>query len=124
MIDSLALILVCQLIGEVVVRHFGLPAPGPVLGMALLLGFLAVRDRLSASNPVSIRFQYVETTSKSLLAHLSLMFVPAGVGVVNKIDVLTAYGPGLLVALVVSTIATLLVSVAAFRVVSRLMGEG
>lgn len=104
-------------------RGLAVPAPGPVVGMALLFAFLAARDRLPSSHPLSERFQYVETTGKGLLANLSLMFVPAGVGVVKNLGVLSAQGVGLLAALFVSTLATLIVSVAAFRLVSRLLGE-
>lgn len=123
MLESLGLILVCQLIGEVLVRGLAMPAPGPVVGMVLLFALLAARDRLPAAHPVSVRFQYVETTGRGLLANLSLMFVPAGVGVVNNLGVLSAQGVALLAALFVSTLATLVVSVAAFRLVSRLIGE-
>mgnify|MGYP001340738810 FL=1 len=123
MLESLGLILVCQLVGEVVVRHFTAPVPGPVLGMALLFIFLALRDRYGASAWAGSYFQHVESTGKGLLAHLSLMFVPAGVGLVKNMSVLSAQGVGLFIALLVSTIATLLVSVAAFRLVARLLGE-
>ena len=123
MLESLGLILVCQLVGEVVVRHFAAPVPGPVLGMALLFLFLALRDRYGASAWAGSYFQHVESTGKGLLAHLSLMFVPAGVGLVKNMSVLSAQGVGLFIALLVSTIATLLVSVAAFRLVARLLGE-
>ncbi len=40
MIARIAVILACQLAGEVVARSFGLPVPGPVLGMAVMLGVL------------------------------------------------------------------------------------
>jgi hypothetical protein len=76
MIFSLTVILLCQLVGEVLVRGTGLPVPGPVLGMALLLAILFVRDRLRA---VAAEVDGVlEATGKGLLAHLSLLFVPAG----------------------------------------------
>ena len=59
MIGGLLSLLLCQLAGEALARALGLPVPGPVLGLALLL-----------------------------LAHLGLLFVPAGVGVVMHLEVL------------------------------------
>lgn len=116
-IGSLAVILGCQLLGEVVARGLGLPVPGPVLGMAAMLGVLWLRDRFSP--PV---LAGVEPAGRFLLAHLSLLFVPAGVGVVGNLEVLAGQGVALAVALVVSTVLTLVVSVAVFRGVARLMG--
>ena len=48
MIASLSLILLCQLAGEVFVRSLGLPMPGPVIGLMLLLVLLLARDRFAA----------------------------------------------------------------------------
>jgi len=47
MIASLGLILLCQLIGEVIVRGFALPMPGPVVGLMLLHVLLLARDRFA-----------------------------------------------------------------------------
>lgn len=121
MIASLTLILLCQLVGEVVARGLGWPLPGPVLGMVLLLGCLSLRDRITGKVPELGKT--LDSTGKGLLAHLSLLFIPAGVGVVQRLDVLAAHGPGLAVALVVSTFATLIVTVVTFVVVSRLTGS-
>ncbi|WP_035679947.1 CidA/LrgA family protein, partial [Bradyrhizobium liaoningense] len=51
MLASLGLILLCQLIGEAVVRGLGLPLPGPVLGLLLLLVLLLARDRFALLVP-------------------------------------------------------------------------
>jgi len=77
MLASLGLILLCQLIGEAVVRGLGLPLPGPVLGLLLLLILLLARDRFALLACGPLRNGGVETASKGLLAHLSLLFVPA-----------------------------------------------
>jgi putative effector of murein hydrolase LrgA (UPF0299 family) len=121
MIASLTLILLCQLVGEVVARGLGWPLPGPVLGIMLLLGCLSLRDRITSKVPELGKT--LDSTGKGLLAHLSLLFIPAGVGVVQRLDVLAAHGPGLAVALVVSTLSTLIVTVVNFVVVSRLTGS-
>ena len=65
----------------------------------------------------------VEATSKGLLAHLSLLFIPAGVGIVQRLDVFASYGFGLAVALVVSTVLTLIVTVATFLLVAHWIGS-
>ena len=123
MIVSLAAILLCQLAGEALTRGFNLPAPGPVIGMALMIGVLAWRERLAPILPAEINDGGVERISKGILAHLSLLFVPAGVGVVQNLDLFARHGLALALALVVSTFLALVVTVAVFRLTSRLMGE-
>lgn len=118
MIVSLTVILLCQLLGEVVARGFGWPLPGPVLGMLLLLVFLSLRGRIGKMVPELGKT--LDSTGKGLLAHLSLLFIPASVGVVQRLDVVAEYGVGLAVALVVSTFVTLVVTVVTFVAVSRL----
>jgi putative effector of murein hydrolase LrgA (UPF0299 family) len=121
MIVSLTLILLCQLLGEVMARGFGWPVPGPVLGMLILLAALSLRERLRRTMPGFGRS--LDSTGRGLLAHLSLLFIPASVGVVQRLDVLAAHGVGLVVALAVSTFVTLVVTVVTFVVVSRLSGS-
>lgn len=124
MIASLSLILICQLIGEVIVRGLRLPLPGPVLGMALLFAALIARDRLPALAQGPLRDGGVEGVSKALLANLSLMFVPAGVGVVQNMDLLAQRGVAIAVVLAASVVVTLLVTVGTFLIISRLMARG
>src|SRR5580700_6057483 len=121
MIASLSLILVCQLIGEVIVRGFALPMPGPVVGLMLLLLLLLARDRFAPLARGPLQGGGVETASRGLLANLSLLFVPAGVGVVQKLDLLAEHGIAIMTALAISVVVTLLVTVAAFLITSRLM---
>jgi putative effector of murein hydrolase LrgA (UPF0299 family) len=121
MIISLTVILLCQLLGEVVARGLGWPLPGPVLGMVFLLVFLSLRDRIAVKVPELGKT--LDSTGKGLLAHLSLLFIPASVGVVQRLDVLAEHGLGLAVALVASTFVTLVVTVVTFVVVSRLSGS-
>lgn len=121
MIVSLAILLSCQLAGEVAARLTGLPVPGPVLGMLLLLGLLMVRSAVSGWLPRALDDGTLEATSLGLLAHLSLLFVPAGVGVIQRLDVIGRHGVALVTALVVSTILGLFASVVAFRLLARMM---
>jgi putative effector of murein hydrolase LrgA (UPF0299 family) len=123
MIVSFAALLLCQLAGEALARGLNLPAPGPVIGMALMIGVLALRERVSNVLPQEINDGGVERVSKNILAHLSLLFVPAGVGVVQNLDLFARHGFALAIALVVSTFLALVVTVSVFRLTSRLMGD-
>jgi holin-like protein len=121
MIASLSLILLCQLAGEVFVRGLGLPVPGPVIGLMLLLVLLLARDRFKILARGPLQQDGVENASRNLLAHLSLLFVPAGVGVVQKLDLIAEHGIAIIVILAASVVVTLVVTVATFRLASRLM---
>jgi holin-like protein len=121
MIASLSLILLCQLAGEVFVRGLALPMPGPVIGLMLLLALLLARDRFPVLARGPLQGDGVESASRGLLANLSLLFVPAGVGVVQKLDLVAEHGIAFLGVLAVSVLVTLLVTVATFLLASRLM---
>ena len=123
MIASLCLILLCQLAGEIVVRGLALPMPGPVVGMLLLLILLLARDRFGFLARGPLQGGGVESGARGLLAHLSLLFVPAGVGVVQKLDLLAEHGVVIAVVLAISVLVTLLVTVGTFLVVGRLMAR-
>ena len=105
MIGAIALLLVCQLTGEVIHRLTGLPLPGSVIGMVLLLGAL----RWQA---VQVR---VQTVASFLLGHLSLLFVPVGVGVITQFGLVAEHGLRLLVVIVVSTWVGLAVTAVVLR---------
>lgn len=109
MIGAIALLLVCQLAGEVIHRLTGLPLPGSVIGMVLLLGWLAFvpKERLTLTQ-----------VTGWLTAHLSIMFVPAAVGVMEEGAILSRHGLGIVVAVGVSTLLTLAVTALVFRAVA------
>ena len=90
-----------QFAGELVARGLRLPLPGAVVGLALLLIILIARN---GPDPA------LRDTSNGLLRHLSLLFVPAGVGIVTELDALERNWFPILVALVASTAATLAVT--------------
>jgi holin-like protein len=121
MIASLSLILLCQLAGEALVRGIGVPMPGPVIGLMLLLLLLLLRDRFAVLARGPLQGEGVESTSRGLLANLSLLFVPAGVGVVQKLDLIVDHGIAFLGVLAISVLVTLLVTVGTFILASRLM---
>jgi holin-like protein len=101
MLRGWAVLLVFQLFGEALTRAIGWAIPGPVVGMALLLVALEVQRKEDDG---------LRLVSSGLLSHLSLLFVPAGVGVMLHVNRLAAEWPALLASVVVSTAATLAIT--------------
>ncbi|MBL8453004.1 MAG: CidA/LrgA family protein [Zoogloea sp.] len=99
MIQAIALLLAFQLAGEALRVALHLPVPGPVIGMALLLVWLVLRGGPDDA---------LRGTSGTLLQHLSLMFVPAGTGVMLHAGRLADEAWPITVALVASTLLGLL----------------
>ncbi len=120
MIRALALLLVCQLVGEIVARMAALPVPGPVIGLALLAFGAILHARVTGADASAIETADVGRVATALLGSLGLLFVPAGVGVVQQLPVVGAYGLALFSALVGSTVLTLIVTVYVFLAVKRL----
>ncbi|HVI51580.1 MAG TPA: CidA/LrgA family protein [Candidatus Sulfotelmatobacter sp.] len=101
MLAYITLLLGCQLAGEVLVRLSGLPIPGPVVGMVILFIGLVVRGRV----PVEM-----EKVTGTLLRYLSLLFVPAGVGVVVHLKRLSDAILPVAGAVIVGTLITIAVT--------------
>jgi len=110
MLNSLTLILVCQLAGELASVWLKLPVPGPVIGMVLLFVYLMVRGGISDS---------MTRTADGLLGHLSLLFVPAGVGVMLHFRLLEDNWLAVSAALIFSTIATIIVTALMMKWLSK-----
>jgi holin-like protein len=92
-LKGLAFLLVLQACGEALARALRIPFPGPVIGMVLLLPLLRLRV---------VRVP-TQTAADFLLAHLSLLFIPVGVGVITHLDLVSQYGIRLLIVIVLST---------------------
>ena len=105
MLNALTLLIGCQFLGEVIARGLSLPLPGPVVGLMLLLAGLTLRYRRGRDIPHALK-----TTAQSLLGHLSLLFVPAGVGVITQLDILSANIVPVVASILLSTLAGLLVT--------------
>jgi holin-like protein len=114
MLGGLTWLLVFQCAGEILVRLFGLPVPGPVVGMVLLFVVLRLRRTTAAG---------IEGAATALLQHLSLLFVPAGVGVMLHFGRLADEWPAIVTALVASTVLALVVTAALMRVLVRDRGR-
>ena len=114
MIRALTLILLCQLAGEVTTRALGLPVPGPVLGMVLLWALMGAYAPLA---------EMVRPVAEGILRHLSLLFVPAGVGIVGHLQVLGPQAFALGLAILISTMLAIAAGALAFVAVARLTGS-
>lgn len=106
---GLAILLMCQSGGEFISHMGALPLPGPVVGMLLLLVLLNVPG---VRAPVS-------SAASMLLTHLSLLFIPVGVGVMSHLDLLERYGARLALILVLSTWVGLAVTALVMRALWR-----
>lgn len=101
MIRFFTLLLMCQLAGEVFVVAFDLLIPGPVVGMVILFAGLAVKGGVPGA---------LGELSAGILRHLSVLFVPAGVGVMLHAGTLEDEWLAVGAALIVSAIVTLVVT--------------
>ena len=115
MLSALTQLLVFQLAGEVIARALNLPVPGPVLGMLFLFVALLLRGGPGDD---------LQSTSQGLLQHLSLLFVPAGTGIMIHLHRVADEWLPLLVSLIISTLATLVVTAGVMRLCQRNAPEG
>lgn len=105
MLAALTWLLLFQLVGEVLARVLSLPVPGPVIGMALLFCTLVIRGHTGRPIP-----QSMQHTANALLQHLSLLFVPAGTGVMIYLQLIADEWLPITVALIVSTLGAMTVT--------------
>ncbi|MCG6856884.1 MAG: CidA/LrgA family protein [Salaquimonas sp.] len=115
MLAWFTVILVCQLIGESIVTALHLPFPGPVLGMVALFGVLVAKRGVPGD---------LARVGDTLLANLSLLFVPAGVGVMAHFVLLKNDWAPLGAAIIGSTVITVAVTALAMAWLSRMTSGG
>ena len=120
MLQSIFAIFLFQLVGEMVQKYFALTVPGPVIGLLLLLLALLASDRLGNATVAKYK-QNLTATAETLLAHLPLLFVPIGVGVVMHISALESQ---LLAVLAVIFIGTMLTVGFSAVLMEKLQGRG
>lgn len=109
-LNGITLLLTYQLVGEVTVRLLSLPIPGPVLGMVMLFITLLVRGHTP---------EPLNTASSALLSHLSLLFVPAGVGMMVHFDRIASEWLPITLALFFSTLLTMVATAGVMHFTSR-----
>lgn len=108
-------ILACLALGDLVVALAGVPVPGAILGMMLLLIVLSVKGHVKGDRQGHGEGLAAIRVSDRLLALLPLLFVPAGTGVIVLVARIRLDALPLLAGLVLSWAAGLAVT----AVVSR-----
>ncbi|MGB0163364.1 MAG: CidA/LrgA family protein [Candidatus Puniceispirillaceae bacterium] len=109
MIYALCLLIGLQLAGTAFAGLLGLPVPGPVIGLLVLLVWLLAGGRRPAG---------LEAAAEGFIRYLPLLFVPAAVGLVQYLDLLSKQGLVLIVVIVLSTLAGLLATALMFTIVA------
>ena len=115
MLHALTVLLLFQLVGEALTQLFHLPVPGPVLGMGLLFFALFLPRWL----PRELR-----DTAQSILQHLSLLFVPAGVGILQHLHRVEREWLPITASLVLSAVITVAVTALTIRALARITHAG
>ncbi|WP_034294964.1 CidA/LrgA family protein [Herbaspirillum sp. RV1423] len=110
MLASFATLLMFQCLGEGITFALRLPIPGPVVGMLLLFFSLVAYPPL---------LDNIEAAANELLRHLSLLFVPAGVGIVAAAGQVRGHWLTVILAVAVSTLLTLAVTAAVTHAVMQ-----
>ncbi len=100
----------CELAGEFMQQLTGIPVPGPILGLLLLLFVLIVRGGPSLS---------LQSTARGLLQYLPLLFVPAGAGVAAHLSLIGAEWIPITAALIGSSVIAILATAFTMRAVER-----
>ena len=114
MLTALIILLLFQLLGETIVGLAGLPIPGPVIGMLLLWFGLHLKNGASSD---------LSNLSQSLIRYLSLLFLPAGVGLFFLPPEIQRYWPAVLGAMVAGTFISMLLSAAFLKGITRNTGS-
>ncbi|MDD2490565.1 MAG: CidA/LrgA family protein [Bacilli bacterium] len=98
MLKGIIVLLVFQFLGECIAKFFELLVPGPVIGMVLLLFFLLIRKGsfISLDNAVALHLRY-----------LPLLFIPAAMGIITQIDIITKEFWAIFIALFFGTLIAL-----------------
>ena len=109
-INGITLLLMYELVGEVSALLLPIPVPGPVIGMLLLFLTLLIRGRSTST---------LDSASTGLLTHLSLLFVPAGVGIMVHFERLAAEWLPIVLTLVVSTALTMMATAMSMQLSAR-----
>lgn len=110
MIETFLWLLGYQFAGELVARAFGWPVPGAVLGMLLLFLTLCARRGL----PDTLRHNVPR-----LMTHMSLLFIPAGVGIIAFWPMLSARPLALTLVLLLSTLGTFVITALVLKLAMR-----
>lgn len=100
MVQGFTILFLLLLVGELISRALGLPVPGSILGLLLLLLSLHIG---------AVKLEWIKPAAELLLRNLSLFFVPPGVGLILYFEPLRKYALPLVAAIVLSMLAVMAV---------------
>lgn len=106
--------LIYELIGEASVLVLPISVPGPVIGMLLLFLTLLVKGKTTKS---------LESAGTALLSHLSLLFVPAGVGIMVHFNRIRSEWLPITIVLLLSTVITLVATTLIMQISDRILTQ-
>ncbi|RTZ48279.1 CidA/LrgA family protein [Candidimonas sp. SYP-B2681] len=106
MLTAITILFFMQIVGELIARVTGLPLPGPLIGMLLLLLALIVHGRV----PIGMR-----DTCHHSLKHLMLLFIPLVAGIMMYFDRLAHEWIPFLVACMGGVALTMVITAVTFR---------
>lgn len=110
MLKALSTLFICLVVGNAIARLTGLPLPGPVIGLLILLALLARQGGPDHS---------LRMTGGALLQNMSILFVPAGVGLINALPILARDALPISISIVVSTTLGMIVTASVMRYLTR-----
>ena len=110
MLSAITLTFFFQVVGEIICRSTGIPVPGPVIGMVLMLLAFFIKDNL---------IDTIRPTAGVLLANLSLLFVPAGVGIMRHGERFAEEGVAIVAILIITTVLSMLVPAWTFLFIQK-----
>lgn len=99
MLKGIIVLLLCQFLGESLAKLFSLLVPGSVIGMVILLIFLIIRKS---------SFQSLDNAVFILLKYLPLLFIPAAMGIVTQIELISKEFWAITISLFLGTILALI----------------
>jgi len=108
-------LVIAQLAGESLAQLLSIPVPGPMMAVAALVALFWAQGLVPAA---------VGEAADVLLRHLSLLFVPAGVGVLQHLPLVRAEWFVIVVTVVASTLLTMTVTALVFSLVVKHVEEG
>ena len=123
MLETLFIIFMFQLVGEAAQKMSGLPVPGPVIGLILMLSCLTLYKKQQNGHLETLRSQLI-LASETLIKYLSLLFVPIGVGVVMHLQLLESQLIKVFAILLIGTITTIVFTAFIFLRLSRVKKDG
>ena len=106
MLNSIFLIFLFQLIGELVQKVLELNIPGPVIGLILLLTTLLLSKKYDHKLIQNLKVNLISSAEK-LVHYIPLFFLPVGVGVVMHLSFLEDNLVKVLLIIVLGTLMTL-----------------